>query len=151
MKFSDRYDTFLHRYEHVNLKMPCFAKILPLTWANEVKCWSRTKKIFVIARSRRDASTVFFFAKLYDNQAPIAMGSYQPLAKVAKYGKRARVNCGTTHQLRRYLLKRQQYDRVNQSWCVTCWELLSIFQALVYVINDWQRKQNVIYGSVVNK
>ena len=37
----------------------------------------------------------FFFAKVYDNQGPIARGSYQPpstaLAKVAKYGSWARV------------------------------------------------------------
>ena len=52
------------------------------------------KTICAIARSHRDASTVFS-AKLYDHQGPIARGVVPPppppLAKVAKYEKRARV------------------------------------------------------------
>ena len=75
---SLRYDTYLRRYERVKLKMSFFAKIWPLIWPNEVKCWPRTKNVRSIARSRRDASTVFFFAKLYDNQGPIAREGRTP-------------------------------------------------------------------------
>ena len=43
MKVSDRYDAYLRRYERVKQKMSIFAKIWPLTWSNEIKCWPRTK------------------------------------------------------------------------------------------------------------
>ena len=92
---SDRYDAYLRRYERVKQKMSIFAKILPLTWSNEIKCWPRTKNNMCIREIPSRRIDCFFFAKVYDNQGPIARGSYQPpstaLAKVAKYGSWARV------------------------------------------------------------
>ena len=94
MKVSDRYDAYLRRSERVKQKMSIFAKMWPLTWSNRSNVDPGLKTICAFARSRRDASTVFF-AKVYDNQGPIARGSYQPpstaLAKVAKYWSWARV------------------------------------------------------------
>ena len=60
-----------------------------------LKTIARSHRDYAIARSHRDASTVFFREALRPPGADSQGGSYQPppppLAKVAKYGKRARV------------------------------------------------------------
>ena len=83
---------YLRRYERVKLKNVIFRENLTfdLTW---VKCWHRTKKS-AIARSRKDASTFFSRSSTtIRGRSPVGGGVVPippPLAKVAKYGKRAR-------------------------------------------------------------
>ena len=79
-------------------KIAVFANILPLNPQNRVNFWSRIKNAPAIVSTRREQSAVSFpLSSRTLSFEILGGGAHQPsplpaLAKVAKYGRRARVN-----------------------------------------------------------
>ena len=94
VRVSDRYDTYLRRYERVNIKISFSRKSDRWPDLTRSNVDLRLKTICAIARSCWDASTVLFprSSATIRGRSPGGRTNPPPLAKVAKHGKRARVN-----------------------------------------------------------
>ena len=79
MKVSDRYDTYLRRYERVKPKNVIFRENLTFDLTHLTRSnIDLGQKKYVQSRDLVEAHRLVFSAKLYDNQGPIARGLYQP-------------------------------------------------------------------------